>query len=68
MVADQAVIGRALVVGPMSSAEQIDATGPDSAHNRRGEGSVWDTHAHDFEQSDQLTKRVVAVLNRASAV
>ncbi|EXJ78693.1 hypothetical protein A1O1_09095 [Capronia coronata CBS 617.96] len=60
LVADQGIIGRALVIGPKTSAEHARAVGlePDIVDQ-----AVWDVYAHDFEQSDLFTRRVIGVTN-----
>jgi NAD(P)-dependent dehydrogenase (short-subunit alcohol dehydrogenase family) len=68
LIADQAIIGRALVVGTRGSAEQVEAVGLGAVADRHIKGSIWDIHGHDFEQSDKLLRRVVALLNLATGV
>ncbi|EHY52444.1 hypothetical protein HRR83_007066 [Exophiala dermatitidis] len=65
LVADQSIIGRALAIGPKASIEQARAAGlvSDTAEMDRDGQAIWDVYAHDFEQSDLFTRRIIAVTN-----
>ncbi|EXJ73105.1 uncharacterized protein A1O5_04254 [Cladophialophora psammophila CBS 110553] len=60
LVADQGIIGRALVIGPNTSEEDAKAMGLERAIEDQ---AVWDCYAHDFEQTDLFTRRIVGVTN-----
>ncbi|KAL2416430.1 hypothetical protein ABEF95_001390 [Exophiala dermatitidis] len=65
LVADQSIIGRALAIGPKASVEQARAVGlvSDTAEMDTDGQAIWDVYAHDFEQSDLFTRRIIAVTN-----
>ncbi|KAG9789937.1 hypothetical protein ABEF93_006182 [Exophiala dermatitidis] len=65
LAADQSIIGRALAIGPKSSIEQARAAGlvSDTAEMDTDGQAIWDVYAHDFEQSDLFTRRIIAVTN-----
>lgn len=60
LVADQGIIGRALVIG---------FRGPSSVAKSAGlepvvaDQAIWDVYAHDFEQSDVFVRRIIGVTN-----
>ncbi|KAK5196581.1 uroporphyrin-III C-methyltransferase [Exophiala xenobiotica] len=60
LVADQGIIGRALVIGSKTSQEHANATGLEQVV---GDQAVWDVYAHDFDQSDLFTRRIIGVTN-----
>ncbi|KAJ9608384.1 hypothetical protein H2200_007372 [Cladophialophora chaetospira] len=60
LVADQGIIGRGLIIASKTSAEHAQAVGL----NLQTEGQdIWDCYAHDFEQSDLFTRRIIGVTN-----
>ena len=67
-VADPRVVGRAVVVGPKLKVEQ-DTDGQWSLVDGSGtagtEKAIWEVYAHDFEDTELFTRRVVALMNRA---
>ncbi|EXJ81200.1 hypothetical protein A1O3_07490 [Capronia epimyces CBS 606.96] len=60
LVADQGIIGRALVIGPKTAAEHARIVGLELD---AADQAVWDVHADDFEQSDLFTRRIIGVTN-----
>jgi NAD(P)-dependent dehydrogenase (short-subunit alcohol dehydrogenase family) len=63
LVADSTIIGRALAIGPKASMKEAKEAGFKVNDSHDGERAVWDVHAHDFDQSDIFSRRVVAVTN-----
>ncbi|RMZ88227.1 hypothetical protein DV736_g4540, partial [Chaetothyriales sp. CBS 134916] len=78
LVADNGIVGRGLEIGVRGKrgGEQNRAAGLEPAAGNAGEEedgddygrqkghqAVWDVYAHDFEQSDIFTRRVIAVTN-----
>jgi NAD(P)-dependent dehydrogenase (short-subunit alcohol dehydrogenase family) len=63
LVADSTIIGRGLAIAPKASMKEAKEAGLDVDETQDGERAVWDVHAHDFEQSDIFTRRVVALTN-----
>ena len=63
LVADSTIIGRGLVIGPRASLKEAKEAGIDVDETQDGERAVWDVYAHDFEQSDIFSRRVVALIN-----
>ncbi|CAD6585535.1 MAG: hypothetical protein ASARMPRED_002185 [Alectoria sarmentosa] len=67
-VADPRVVGRAVVVGPKLKVEQ-DSNGQwslvDDQEKRGEEKAIWEVYAHDFEDTEIFTRRIVGILNRA---
>lgn len=66
LIADQHIIGRALLIGTRGTPEQIEAAGLGAVPGRHAKGAVWDLHGHDLEQTDLLMRRTTAMLNLAS--
>ena len=63
-VTDQSIMGRGLIIGPKAIMEEAKAAGFEVGDWEKGEEqAVWDVYAHDFEQSDVFTRRVIAVTN-----
>lgn len=60
LVADQGIIGRALMIGTKSSPEQANAVGIE--HTTEGQ-AIWDVYSDDFEQTDLFTRRIIGVTN-----
>lgn len=60
LVADRTVVGRGLAVGSRGREGDGESVGGSAAE---GESGVWEVYAHDFEQSDVLSRRVLAVTN-----
>ncbi|KIX01980.1 uncharacterized protein Z518_07919 [Rhinocladiella mackenziei CBS 650.93] len=60
LVADQGIIGRALVIGPSTSEDHAKAVGLELETKDQ---SAWDVYAHDFEQTDLFIRRVIGVTN-----
>lgn len=63
LVADSTIIGRGLAVSPIAATKDAKEAGWDVDELHEGERAVWDVYAHDFEQSDIFTRRVVALTN-----
>ena len=63
LVADSRIVGRGLAIGPKASMKEAKEAGFDVDGSQAGERAVWDVYAHDFEQSDIFSRRVVAVTN-----
>lgn len=63
LVTDQSIIGRGLAIGPEASMDEARKAGFDIAADQGGRQAVWDVYAHDFEQSDVFTRRIVALTN-----
>lgn len=62
LVADRGIVGRGLVVAPRASKDDAEAVGLHSQGQDPGhEQAVWEAYAHDFEQSDLLSRRLVAL-------
>jgi NAD(P)-dependent dehydrogenase (short-subunit alcohol dehydrogenase family) len=66
LVADSTIIGRGLAIGPRASMKEARDAGFEVDDSRDGERAVWDVHAHDFDQSDIFSRRVVALTNMKS--
>ena len=66
LVADSKVVGRGLAIGPKASVKEAMEAGFDVDESQDGESAVWDDYAHDFEQSDVFSRRVVGVTNIVS--
>ena len=62
LVADSSIIGRGLAIGPKVNEEEAKAAGLKVEKQERMQ-AVWDVYAHDFEQSDIFSRRVVALTN-----
>jgi len=62
LVADQGIIGRALIIGSPTSATNSKTMGLDPSQSGKDQ-AVWDVYAHDYEQSDLFTRRVVGITN-----
>ncbi|ERF71909.1 hypothetical protein EPUS_08225 [Endocarpon pusillum Z07020] len=60
LVADRTVVGRGLAVGARAGAGDAESVGGSAGE---GESGVWEVYAHDFEQSDVFSRRVLAVTN-----
>ncbi|KAK4940986.1 hypothetical protein LTR10_019030 [Elasticomyces elasticus] len=60
LVADQGIIGRALVIGSKTSQEHAKAMGLELETTDQ---AVWDVHADDFAQSDLFVRRIIGVTN-----
>jgi len=67
LVADQSVIGRALIIGGRADVQQVKAAGLQPADSLDKDHAIWDVYAHDFEQSDLFTRRIIAVTNLVTA-
>ena len=69
LVADEAVAGRALVVGPKLKTrgiERIEEDGMLVVNDDEGDGegrAVWECYAHDYDEVDTLVQRYVWLLN-----
>ncbi len=67
-VADPRVVGRAVVVGPKLKVEQA-ADGQWRLVEGKGttgeEKAIWEVYAHDFEDTEIFTRRIVGIMNRA---
>lgn len=66
LVADSTIIGRGLAIGPKASMKEAKDAGFEVDDSYEGEQAVWDVHAHDFNQSDIFSRRVVALTNMKS--
>ena len=66
LVADKAIIGRGMVIGARGSREEASRAGLEMADGL-DEQAVWDVYAHDFQQSDVFTRRMVGITNIVSA-
>lgn len=62
LIADKSIIGRGLIIGARGLPEQVNSAGLEM-ENGLSEQAIWDVYAHDFEQSDLFTRRVVGVTN-----
>lgn len=60
LVADQGIIGRALVIGPKAASKMATAAGLEPAVDGQ---AIWDGYAHDFEQTDLFIRRLIGVTN-----
>lgn len=60
LVADQGIIGRALMIASKTSREHAKAVGLELEADDQ---AVWDCYAHDFEQTDLFTRRVIGITN-----
>jgi NAD(P)-dependent dehydrogenase (short-subunit alcohol dehydrogenase family) len=63
LVADSTIIGRGLAISPKASMKEATEAGLDVDETQDGDRAIWDVYAHDFEQSDIFTRRVVALTN-----
>ena len=70
-VVDPRVVGRAVVVGPKLKVER-DTDGQWSLVEGKGstgeDKAIWEAYAHDFEDSEILTRRLLGLLNRAMEI
>lgn len=62
LVADSSIIGRGLAIGPEVNQDEAKAAGL-QVGKLDGKQAVWDVYAHDFEQSDIFSRRLVALTN-----
>ncbi|KAK5046754.1 hypothetical protein LTR84_007515 [Exophiala bonariae] len=60
LVADQGIIGRALVIGFRGPSSVAKAAGLQPVV---ADQAIWDVYAHDFEQSDVFVRRIIGVTN-----
>lgn len=60
LVADQGIIGRALIIGSKTSEEDAKAMSLDLETKDQ---AVWDVYADDFAQSDLFVRRIIGVTN-----
>lgn len=69
LCADDEIVGRALFIGPDCTKEQIEASGLGDVAGATGhaEGAIVDIFGHDFEQADQLMRRVMGGMNLIAA-
>lgn len=69
--ADPRIVGRAVVVGPKLRVEQ-DTSGQwslvENKDKRGEEKAIWEVYAHDFEDTEIFTRRVVGIMNRAMEI
>lgn len=69
LVADEAVIGRSLVIGPRMTTRGVDGVEQDESMvvaDDEGDGQgrgVWECHAADYDLVDSFVKRYVFLLN-----
>jgi NAD(P)-dependent dehydrogenase (short-subunit alcohol dehydrogenase family) len=63
LVADSTIIGRGLAISPKASMKDAKGAGIDVDETQDGQRAIWDVYAHDFEQSDIFSRRVVALTN-----
>ena len=70
-VADPRVVGRAGVVGAKVKVEQ-DRDGQwrlvEGQSTAGEEKAIWEVYAHDFEDSEIMTRRLLGLLNRANEI
>ena len=62
LVADQSIIGRALIIASKTTLEHAQQVGLESEIQVDGQ-DIWDCYAHDFEQTDLFSRKIVAVTN-----
>jgi hypothetical protein len=67
LVADQSIIGRALIIGSGTSQSHAQQAGLES-DLKVEEQDIWDCYADDYEQSDLFTRRIIAVTNLVTGV
>ncbi|OAP58090.1 hypothetical protein AYL99_07180 [Fonsecaea erecta] len=60
LVADQGIIGRALVIATKTAEKDAKLMGLERAVEDQ---AVWDCYADDFEQTDLFTRRIIGVTN-----
>ncbi|KIY00130.1 uncharacterized protein Z520_03815 [Fonsecaea multimorphosa CBS 102226] len=60
LVADQGIIGRALMIATKTSDEDAKTMGLERAVEDQ---AVWDCYADDFKQTDLFTRRIIGVTN-----
>ena len=63
LVAESSIVGRGLAIGPKVSMSETNAAGLQADDEQAGEKSIWDVYAHDFEQCDLFSRRIVALTN-----
>lgn len=63
LVADSSIVGRGLAIGPKVSMKEAKVAGFDLDDTCGAERAIWDIYAHDFEQSDIFSRRLVALTN-----
>lgn len=70
-VADPRLVGRAVVVGPKLKVEQstdgqwtlVDGKGNTGEHR-----AIFEVYAHDFEDAEVFSRRIVGIMNRAMEI
>ena len=69
LCADDEIVGRALVIGPDGTEEQIKEAGLNdiAGPKMHAGGSILDLQGHDFEQTDLLMRRVMGLMNLVTA-
>ena len=69
LCANDEIIGRALVIGPDGTEEQIEGVGLHdiAGATRHAHGAIVDLQGHDFEQTDLLMVRVMGLMNLVTA-
>ena len=80
MVCDKNIVGRGVSIGPRVGADEaarvgLDISLEDDKGQNREDGqtgprskAVWDIYAHDFEQSDVFTRRIMGLTNLVANV
>lgn len=63
LVADKMVVGRGLGVGPRAARGDVVSVGGGGEGVVAEKGDVWEVYAHDFEQSDVTSRRLLALTN-----
>lgn len=67
LIADKAIIGRALMIVSRGTKEQVQAAGIDWKEGDKHGNAVRDFAGRDWEQTDVFTRRMVGITNLVSA-
>ncbi len=69
LMADDRIVGRALVVGPKVRIDEENDWQLLSKDSQEGtEKAVWECYAHDFEEVDAFTSRFVRMINQVERI
>ncbi|KAH7158004.1 hypothetical protein B0J13DRAFT_185977 [Dactylonectria estremocensis] len=70
LVADEAVAGRALVIGPRMKADGITGAEDMAVGDDEGDGqgrAIWECYAHDYDQVDPFVRRYLYLIHAVSS-
>ncbi|TVY46321.1 5'-hydroxyaverantin dehydrogenase [Lachnellula occidentalis] len=67
LMADSRICGRALAIGPKVTVENDYELVPKGSENGK-ETAIWEAYAHDYEETEVFTRRLVGLLNRVERI